>query len=204
MKKGKIFVISGPSGCGKGTIVNLLSEKYSNAGVSVSATTRAPREGEAEGVSYYFITKEQFEEKIEKGEVLEYNFYNGNYYGTLKSEAERILDEGKDLILEIDVNGGRQIRSIMGDSAVLVMVLAPSAAVQEARLRGRGTETDDVIAGRMAETREEIKAGYSYDYILVNEEGRSDECADRFLSIINAEHSKSNYAFDVLDSYFNN
>ena len=170
---GMVLVISGPSGSGKGTVIEILRGLAPNLGLSVSATTRAMREGEAEGVNYYYKTREQFEELIAEGGVLEYTIYNGNYYGTLKSEAERILDAGQDLVLEIEVDGAGQIKRLMGDRATTVMLIAPSAEEQERRLRGRGTEDDDVIAARVKRAREEIKEAPKYDYVAVNEPATS-------------------------------
>ncbi len=199
---GIVFVISGPSGSGKGTVVDILRKIYPNAGVSVSATSREPREGETEGVNYYYKTRDEFEKLIKNNEVLEYTEYNGNYYGTLKSEAERIIGSGQDLILEIEVDGGRQIKKLLGDDCVLIMLMAPNSDEQEKRLRERGTESDDVINGRLERTREEINEASAYDYIVVNENKKSSECAGVIVSIIKAEHKryKRNKAF--IENYF--
>lgn len=199
---GIVFVISGPSGSGKGTVVDILRKIYPNAGVSVSATSREPREGETEGVNYYYKTRDEFEKLIKNNEVLEYTEYNGNYYGTLKSEAERIIGSGQDLILEIEVDGGRQIKKLLGDDCVLIMLMAPNSDEQEKRLRERGTESDDVINGRLERTREEINEAAAYDYIVVNENKKSSECAGVIVSIIKAEHKryKRNKAF--IENYF--
>lgn len=199
---GIVFVISGPSGSGKGTVVDILRKIYPNAGVSVSATSREPREGETEGVNYYYKTRDEFEKLIKNNEVLEYTEYNGNYYGTLKSEAERIIGSGQDLILEIEVDGGRQIKKLLGDDCVLIMLMAPNSVEQEKRLRERGTESDDVINGRLERTREEINEASAYDYIVVNENKKSSECAGVIVSIIKAEHKryKRNKAF--IENYF--
>ena len=190
-KRGIVIVISGPSGSGKGTVVKELRQICPSMQVSVSATTRQPRAGETDGVEYYFKTREEFEGLIERGEVLEYTQYNGNYYGTLKSEAERIISAGDDLILEIEVDGGGQIKRLMGDECVSVMLIAPSAAEQESRLRGRGTEAEDVIQGRLARAKAEIREAVNYDYVVVNESGRQAECAENILGIIKAEHFKT-------------
>jgi len=168
MNNGIVFVISGPSGSGKGTVVEVLRGIYDGAEVSVSATTRKPREGEVDGVNYYYKTREEFENLIRNGEVLEHTEYNGNYYGTLKSEAERITGSGRDLLLEIEVDGGGQVKRLMGDRCVTVMLVAPDSAELERRLRGRGTETDDVIKGRLMRAREELLEAPNYDYVVVN------------------------------------
>lgn len=189
--EGIVIVISGPSGSGKGTVVEILKKIYPNAGVSVSATSRQPRDGEEDGVHYYFKTRDEFEELIRNGEMLEYNVYNGNYYGTLKAEAERIIADGRDLILEIDVNGGGQVKKLLGEKCVLVMLIAPDAAELERRLRGRGTDSDEVIKNRLARAKEELKLAPQYDYITVNGNGEADDCAESILAVIRAEHMRS-------------
>ena len=201
-KRGIVIVISGPSGSGKGTVVKELRAICPTMQVSVSATTRQPREGEQNGVDYYFKTREEFEGLIERGEVLEYTQYNGNYYGTLKSEAERIISEGDDLILEIEVDGGGQIKRLMGNECVSVMLIAPSAAEQESRLRGRGTESEEVIQGRLARAKAEIKEAVNYDYIVVNESGKQTECAENILAIIKAEHFRTERMNSYIAEYF--
>lgn len=201
-KRGIVIVISGPSGSGKGTVVKELRQICPSMQVSVSATTRQPRAGETDGIEYYFKTREEFEGLIERGEVLEYTQYNGNYYGTLKSEAERIISAGDDLILEIEVDGGGQIKRLMGDECVSVMLIAPSAAEQESRLRGRGTEAEDVIQGRLARAKAEIREAVNYDYVVVNESGRQAECAENILGIIKAEHFKTARMSSYIAEYF--
>ena len=199
---GMVLVISGPSGSGKGTVIGILEEIYPNMGLAVSATTREMREGEAEGVNYFYKTREEFEKMIAGGEVLEYTIYNGNYYGTLKSEAERITAEGKDLVLEIEVDGAGQIKRLMGDKATAVMLIAPSGEEQERRLRGRGTESDEVIAARVKRAREEIREAPKYDYVVVNETDRAEECARDILAIIRAEHMRSDRMQAYIHDYF--
>ncbi len=203
MNKGIVIVISGPSGSGKGTVVEELRRLYPMAGVAVSATSRLPREGEIDGVHYHYKTRAEFEALIAGGEVLEYTEYNGNYYGTLKSEAERIVDSGKDLILEIEVDGAGQIKKLLGDGCAAIMLIAPDAAEQERRLRGRGTESEEVIAGRLARAREEIKLAPMYDYIVINENGKIKECADEILAIIKAEHADYKRQAEFIGNYFN-
>ncbi len=202
MNDGIVFVISGPSGSGKGTVVEMLRAIYDGAEVSVSATSRLPREGEREGVNYYYKTREEFESLIKKGEVLEYTEYNGNYYGTLKSEADRITHSGRDMILEIEVDGGGQVKKLMGDRCVTIMLVAPDAAELEKRLRGRGTETDDVIRGRLARARGELEEAPNYDYIVVNENGGVKECAEKIVAIIKAEHLTTVRNKDFINNYF--
>lgn len=201
-KEGIIFVISGPSGSGKGTVCEELRKINPDTAISVSATTRSPREGEVDGVSYHFITRERFEELLAQGEVLEHTVYNGNYYGTLRSEAEKIISEGRDLILEIEVDGGGQIKRLMGDRACGIMLIAPDAEEQERRLRGRGTESEEVISGRLARAKEEIKEAPNYDYIVINETGKTEECADEIMAIMKAAHFSYNRMKKVTDHYF--
>lgn len=201
MRKGILIVVSGPAGSGKGTVVKQLRGTHPEIGVSVSATTRRPRPGEENGVDYYFIPKEKFVQKIKAGEVLEYTSYCDNYYGTLKSEAERVIGEGRDLILEIEVDGAAQIKRLYPDS-VCVMLLPPDAEVLERRLRGRGTECDAVIERRLNRAREELGCLPNYDYVIVNGENESDKCAEALRGIINAEHSKTQRMKEFTDSFF--
>ena len=178
MNKGIVIVISGPSGSGKGTVVEQLRKIYPNAGVSVSATTRQKRTGEVDGVHYHYKSREEFEKLIESGEVLEHTTYNGNYYGTLRSEAEKIVNSGRDLILEIEVDGAGQIKKLLGDECTAVMLIAPDHKELERRLRGRGTDTEEAILNRLATARKEISLAPMYDYIVVNENGKAEECAE--------------------------
>jgi len=168
MKKGKFIVISGPSGVGKGTICNrLLSEL--NAWYSVSTTTRSPREGEVDGVNYYFITKEEFLKKIDAGEFLEYNYYNDNYYGTSKKIVMEKMEEGVNVFSEIDVNGAHNIKKIFPD-ALLIYIAPPSMEELKKRLIARGTDPIERINQRLAIAEEEMKQVGFYDYVVVNDE----------------------------------
>lgn len=202
MSNGIVFVISGPSGSGKGTVLKVLREMYDNFAVSVSATTRAPREGEREGVEYFFKTRDEFESLIKNEEVLEYTVYNGNYYGTLKSEAERISASGKDLILEIEVDGGSQVKKLLGERCVTIILTAPCPKEQERRLRDRGTESEEVIARRLARAREEMLEVPKYDYVVINETGKTEECAANVLAIIKAEHLRASRVPDCIKEFF--
>lgn len=201
MKKGLIVVISGPAGSGKGTVVKALRRKLPDLGLSVSATTRSPRPGEVDGEHYYFITKEEFERRIATGEILEHTVYCDNYYGTPKSELERISAEGKDIIFEIEVNGAIQVKKLFPE-AVAIMLLPPSAKLLESRLRGRGTETEEVIKNRLKRAREELKLLHHYDYLVVNGEGMIDDCAELIVDIISAEHSKTMRMTDFAENFF--
>ncbi len=182
MSKGKILVISGPSGAGKGTVVNRILELDKNTTLSISATTRNKREGEEDCVHYFFISKESFLKKIENDELLEYNCYNDNYYGTLKSYVDSLLLSGKNVILEIDVNGAFQIKEKRSD-AVLVFLNAPSFEVLENRLRGRNTESEEIINKRLEIAKAEIERSVDYDYIICNES--VDKSAQDIIDILN-------------------
>lgn len=202
MSKGTLFIISGPAGSGKGTVVKALIEKHPELMLSISATTRQPRAGEEHGKHYFFITQEEFEKRIARGEMLEYNHFtgNGNYYGTPKKEVENALENGKDVILEIDVNGAMQIKSKM-DSSVTIMLTPPSSSVLEARLVGRGTEEADEIKKRLETAKEEIKLLPRYDYSVVNEDGKIKECADLIYSIITAERHKTVKTKSIIENF---
>lgn len=185
MNKGLLIVVSGPAGSGKGTVnAHLLAT--GDYVFSVSATTRAPRPGETNGVNYHFISKEDFIGRIERGDMLEYTEYCGNFYGTPKKEAEDVLKSGKNLILEIEVEGAENVKKKYPD-AVLILLLPPSYSVQEQRLRGRGTETEEKIRERLARAKEEILHADSYDYVVYNHDGKADVAADEIKAIVTAE-----------------
>ena len=200
MNKGLLIVLSAPSGSGKSTVREALMKKE-DFSYSISATTRAPREGEKDGVDYWFVTREQFEEKIRNGEMLEYTTYNGNYYGTPLHEAMRIVNSGRNLILEIEVEGAMNVKRQCPE-AVLIMLLPPSFSEQERRLRGRGTENEDVIRGRLARTYEEMTYYPNYDYVVYN--NSVDACVEDMLSIIHAEQWTVKRHPEVPTTYFEN
>ena len=185
MNKGLMIVVSGPAGSGKGT-VNAHLIKTGEYKFSVSATTRAPRPGEVDGVNYHYISEAEFKSRIASGDMLEYTEYCGNYYGTPKKEAEETLASGKNLLLEIEVEGARNIKEKYPE-AVLVLLLPPSHSVQEQRLRSRGTETEDKILLRLARAKEEIAFADCYDYVVYNHDGKDKEAAEQILSIVSAE-----------------
>ncbi len=168
MGKGKFIVISGPSGVGKGTICKKLFKEI-NAWYSVSFTTRAPREGEIDGVNYFFVTKEEFLKRIDEGEFLEYNYYNDNYYGTSKKIVLEKMEQGINVFSEIDVNGARNIKKIFPD-ALLIYIAPPSMDELRKRLIGRGTDPIERINERLSIAEEEMKQVGFYDYVVVNDE----------------------------------
>ncbi len=196
---GLVFVISGPSGSGKGTVIEELGKIYDRTGVAVSATSRKPREGEKEGVNYFYKTRKQFEKMVRDGEILEYTEYNGNYYGTLKSETRRITEEGRDVILEIEVDGCGQVKRLLGDGCVTIMLTAPDREELERRLRGRGTETEEEIQRRLERALFEVSQTPKYEYLLINETNRADKCARDLLSVIRAEHLRTCRSGEVFE-----
>ena len=201
MEKGLMIVISGPAGSGKGTVnAHLLAT--GDFVYSISATTRAPRPGEADGVNYYFVTREEFEKRIENGGMLEHTEYCGNYYGTPKKEALEVIESGKNLILEIEVEGAMNVKRVCPD-AVLIMLLPPSFAVQEQRLRSRGTETEEKILARLDRTREEVVMLPSYDYIVYNEDGCDKLAAAEIEEIVHSEKRATKRHPGAVQSYFN-
>lgn len=200
-RKGMLIVISGPAGSGKGTVVKELRAMLPDLGLSVSATTRSPRPGEEDGVHYYFMSRDDFEEALSHGEILEHTVYCGNYYGTLRSEVERVLSTGHDLILEIEADGAMQVKRLFPDT-ITVMLIPPDGEVLEARLRGRGTETDDVILARLRRAREEIVISEKYDYIVVNHDGGVRQCAEDIAGILNAEHLRAHRMKHVTSRFF--
>ncbi len=184
-RKGILVVISGFAGTGKGTVVKGLLEKYDRFALSVSMTTRAPRNGEKDGVSYFFVSKEKFEETIAENGFIEYASYCDNYYGTPKSYVEEQLALGKDVILEIEIQGALKIKELFPDS-LLLFIMPPSAEELRRRLVGRGTETPEVVDKRMKRAAEESQGIENYDYIVVNDE--VDKCVSETYGIIEAAH----------------
>ena len=179
-----VFIISAPSGSGKSTLVNRLMQEVPNLCFSISYTTRAPRGHEVQGTSYHFTSREDFESRLANHEFLEHADVFGNYYGTHKSELTKARAGGKDLVLDIDVQGAAQLKESIPD-AVTVFVLAPSRQILEHRLRYRGEDSDQVIARRLADAAREIRNYCLYDYVLINE--NIDESAKTLASIVRAE-----------------
>lgn len=168
-KKGILFVVSGPSGCGKDSIVRQLLKRKKNLWLSISCTSRKPRPGEIDGKDYYFLNKAQFEEKIENGELLEYAQYSDNYYGTPKEHIEEHLNRGEDVVLVIEIIGALKIKELLPDT-LFIFILPPSMEELKRRLEGRGTESKDKIDQRFRRAYEEINAVNDYNYVVVNDE----------------------------------
>lgn len=187
-KEGLLIVISGFSGVGKGTAVKRLLEKYDSYALSISATTRAPRTGEADGREYFFKTVPEFEQMIADNQLIEHACYVGNYYGTPKEYVESRMKEGKSVILEIEIQGALNIKKQYPE-AVLMFIVPPNAAVLRERLAGRGTESEEVIDARMKRAAEEAKGVEEYDYIVVND--ALEDCVNRIHSIVCAEKHRT-------------
>jgi guanylate kinase len=188
-KKGLLVVISGPSGVGKSTVRQaLFSMKGHNLVYSVSMTTRAPRATEKEAVDYYFVSKDEFNHRIEEDMFLEYAEFVGNMYGTPLDKVEELLDQGKEVVLEIDTEGALQVRSKMPD-AIMIFIVPPTKEALYERLRRRGTESDYQLEKRIEKANKEFKLAHKYDYIVANDD--VENAADRILAIIRAEHAKT-------------
>jgi guanylate kinase len=188
-RRGLLLILSSPSGAGKSTLARRLMEWDPSLRFSVSATTRAPRPGEADGREYYFKTRTEFESMVAAGEMLEHAEVFGNFYGSPKGPVETAMTEGRDTLFDIDWQGGQQIRnSSLGRDVVSVFVLPPSIAELERRLRGRAQDSDEVIAGRMAKSQSEISHWAEYDYVIVNND--IDIAFNDLLTILQAERMR--------------
>ena len=191
--QGILVVVSGFSGAGKGTLMKALLEKYHNYALSISATTRSPREGEQDGREYFFVTRDKFESMIEERELIEYAQYVNNYYGTPRQYVFQQMADGKDVILEIEIQGALKIKERFPE-ALLLFVMPPSADELKHRLTSRGTETADVITARLHRAAEEAAGINSYDYILVNDQ--IDTCVEEMHQLIQAQHNKVSNKLD--------
>lgn len=198
---GMLIVFSGPSGAGKGTLLEEYFKRGGNAVYSISATTRKPRAGEVDGVHYHFVTREAFEQMIKDDEVVEYTIYNGNYYGSPAAPIRKLLEEGKDVILEIEVEGAAQVRSRFPE-AVSVFVIPPTFEELSRRLIGRGTENDEEIKNRLATARKEVAMASQYDYIVVNDKVSC--AADRLGYIIEAARCSQKFNKEFIEEVLEN
>lgn len=194
--KGILTVVSGFSGAGKGTLMKALLEKYTKYCLSISATSRAPRQGEVHGKEYFFLTREAFESMIEKEELIEWAMYVGNYYGTPKQYVQEQLEAGKNVILEIEIQGALNIKEKFPE-ALLLFVTPPSAEELRNRLIGRGTETQEVIQKRLYRASEEAIYMERYDYLVIND--RLEECVETINEIIQCERNKMYYQASFID-----
>lgn len=186
-EKGLLIILSGPSGVGKGTVCGALREHDTHIRYSVSATTRAPREGEEEGVNYFYKSKEEFQRMIRDGELLEYAQYVDNYYGTPRGYVEDMIQKGHDVILEIEVQGALQVKKTFPEG-VFIFLMPPNLKELRSRIEGRGTESRELIDNRMSVARDEIDLMDQYDYVVENDE--VDSAVERIKSIVTAENCK--------------
>jgi len=194
-KRGILVVVSGFSGAGKGTLMKELLSRYDNYALSISATTRSPREGEVDGKEYFFVSRERFETMIEQDELIEYADYVGNYYGTPKAYVTEQMEAGKDVVLEIEMQGALKVKAKFPET-LLIFVTPPSAKMLYQRLRTRGTETEEVIAKRMSRAVEESQDMHRYDYLVINDD--LDTCVREMHELIQAQHLKMSNSLDIV------
>ena len=197
-EKGLLIVVSGPSGAGKDTVINKVLETEKNVWVSISMTSRQPRGNEVNGKDYFFVTKEEFEENIKAGNLLEYATYNDNYYGTPKSKIDEYLNKGIDVILIIEIQGALQIKDLIPE-ALFIFIMPPSMEELKHRLINRGTDSPDKIIGRFKRAYEEINEVTKYNYVVVNDE--VEKASNKVISIIKAEKCRVDRIEEV---YLNN
>lgn len=196
MNKGRVYIISGPSGSGKDSVMKKVFERQPEIAFSISSITRPMRPGEVEGEKYNFITRECFEEMIANDELLEHNVFVGNYYGTPKAPVINCVENGQDILIEVDVNGATQIRQKMPE-AVSLFIMPPSLEALKARLCGRGTDSDDVIAKRLNEALREISSAKDYDYIVVNDD--LDQAVSDVITIMSVDRFKTDRNLNLIN-----
>ncbi len=196
MNKGRVFIISGPSGSGKDTVLKKVFERLPDIEFSISSITRPMRAGEIEGEKYNFISRERFEEMIANDELLEHNTFVGNYYGTPKAPVINCIENGKDMLIEVDVNGAAQIRQKMPD-AVSIFIMPPSLEVLKKRLYGRGTDSEDVIKKRINEALQEIARATEYDYIVVNDV--IETAVDNVITVMSVDRFKTDRNLNLIN-----
>ncbi len=203
MKKGLLFVVSGPAGSGKGTVLSELFKASDEFEYSVSATTRSPRPGEEHGKNYYYITREEFQALVEKDGFVEHAEYVGNCYGTLRSEVENRLAEGINVVLEIEVQGAIQVKEKFPE-AVFVLLLPPNYSTLSYRLHKRGTESEEVIQQRLLQAKNELKYFELYDYVITNENGVIEPAVKTLMAIADAEKHKVSRTENFVEEFLNN
>ena len=200
MNKGRVYIISGPSGSGKDSVMKKVFEKQPDIAFSISCITRDMRPGEVEGEKYNFISRERFEQMIKNDELLEHNVFVGNYYGTPKAPVINCIENGKDMLIEVDVNGAEQIREKMPE-AVSIFIMPPSLEVLKKRLTGRGTDSAEIIEKRLNEALREIASAKDYDYIVVNDD--LETAADDFVKIMSVDKFKTDRNLELINKILN-
>ena len=201
MTKGRVYIISGPSGSGKDTVMKKLFERMPEITFSISSITRPMRQGEVEGEKYNFISRERFEQMIQNDELLEHNVFVGNYYGTPKEPVINCIESGRDMLIEVDVNGAAQIRRKLSD-AISIFVMPPSLEALKNRLNGRGTDDADIIEKRLNEALREIASAKDYDYIVIND--NLDIAVDDFVKIMSVDRFKTDRNLELINNILNN
>ena len=201
-KRGILLVVSGPSGCGKGTVLSHILSDTEHYALSVSLTTRSPRNGEKHGVNYYFVTEEEFHENVRANNMLEYAFFCDNFYGTPANKVDELLERGINVILEIETKGAMQVKKVRPD-AILIMILPPSYESLAFRLRNRKTETERTIRKRLNEAKKELRKLKRYHYCVINHDNESEKTAEIIRSIVESEKHKTRRNPAILDDFYN-